>query len=53
MNQDITGALADLRLARLAAETCIGRETSTTVTHETELAEWRLNSLLERRRRAR
>jgi hypothetical protein len=52
MNQDITRALADVRLARLAAEDCLGPETSTVVTHDVELAEWRLNRLLERRQAA-
>jgi hypothetical protein len=52
MNQNITRALADLRLARLAAEDCMGLETSTAVTHDVELAEWRLNRLLERRQAA-
>jgi hypothetical protein len=52
MNQDITRALADLRLVRLAAGNRMGRETSTAVTHDVELAEWRLNRLLERRHAA-
>jgi hypothetical protein len=52
VNQDITRALADLRLARLAAEGCMGLEMPTAVTHDVELAEWRLNRLLERRHAA-
>jgi len=52
MNQDITRALAALRLARRAAGNCMGLEKSTAVAHDVELAEWRLNRLLERRHAA-
>jgi hypothetical protein len=52
MNQDITRALADLRLARRAAEDWMELQMPTAVTHDVELAEWRLNRLLERRHAA-
>jgi hypothetical protein len=52
LHREITRALADLRSARRAAVSCagLGMATATGMTHDVELAEWRLNRLLERRR---
>jgi len=44
LHRDISRALADLRRARLAA----GGSTAPELAHDVELAEWRLNRLLER-----
>jgi hypothetical protein len=46
LHRDITRALADLRSARLAAVGSL--EPATVTTHDVDLAEWRLNRLLER-----
>jgi hypothetical protein len=43
--RDITGALADLRLARRVSDGSVSLDTARAV----EMAEWRLNRLLERR----
>jgi hypothetical protein len=50
LHRDITRALADLRSARLAAVGSLQPATGTT--HDVDLAEWRLNRLLERTRAA-
>ena len=50
LHRDITRALADLRSARRAALRSL--ELATAMTHDVDLAEWRLNRLLERTRPA-
>src|SRR3954469_16166219 len=50
LHRDITRALADLRPGRLAAVGSLQPATGTT--HDVDLAEWRLNRLLERTRAA-
>jgi hypothetical protein len=49
LHREITRALADLRSARRAAVGSVGLDMATGMTHDVDLAEWRLNRLLERR----